>query len=345
MDVLEPFWAGALRYGCGENMERLASFGIPLDQVDVEVLVAAGVERRRAARWLRCGPLETRGIAVRWTDPAYPEALRALKGPPVLLVEGDVRCLASARSVGVVGTRRCTAYGRSVARTLGRALAAQGVVVVSGLARGIDACAHQGAMEVGRTVAVLGHGLAFTSPRSHWRLREELVERGGLVVSVWPDAQEPAVWTFPRRNRWIAALSQHVVVVEAPLRSGALITAEQAIQLERTVWAVPGQIGQPAGEGCLQLIHEGSAKMVCSTNALLREVTGRAPPRDEDWLERLCAGASLDEIAQLRGLSTMEVVREVTRLELAGRLVRLPGQRYARAGPEGPVRQGEGDRG
>lgn len=339
MTLVDPFWAGALIHGAGSDLERLRAAGHAPPDVPYGALAEACGDLDRARRWLAAPPLRTRGRLLTCLDPGWPQRLRALDdAPAALLVEGDPACLASRPSVAIVGTRRCTAYGRSVARTLGRALAAAGAVVVSGLARGVDAWAHHGAVEAGRTVAVLGHGLGHMSPASNRALRDAIVANGGAVVSIWPDDFEATRWTFPRRNRWIAALSDHVVVVEAPARSGALITASEALSMHvegpSPVWAVPGPIGVDASAGCLLLLSEG-ARVVRSVESFVDAVVGRRPPAapvDDAWLARLCAGASLDEVARLRGVSTLELVRELTRLELRGEVVRLPGQRYARGG-------------
>lgn len=339
MPLIEPFWSGALLHGRLEDIERLVALGYTPPDVPYDALAQACGDLERARRWLDTPAQPTLGRVVTCLDADWPVRLRGVDdAPPVLLVEGDPACLSIRPAVAVVGTRRCTAYGRSVARTLGRALGAAGAVVVSGLARGIDAWAHHGAVDAGRTIGVLGHGLAHMSPASNRRLRADIVARGGAVVSTWPDTFEATKWSFPRRNRWIAALSDHVVVVEAPEQSGALITATEATSMPldapRPVWAVPGPIGVGASSGCLLLLSEG-ARVLRSVESFVDEVVGRPVPGgagDEAWLTRLCAGASLDDVARLRGISTLELVREVTRLELRGELVRLPGQRYARAG-------------
>jgi len=339
VNPVDPFWSGALAFGRRDDLLRLVAMGCEPPHVPYGPLAEATGDLDRARRWLAAPPLRTRGRLLTCLDPAWPARLDLLDdAPAALLVEGDPACLSAPVAVAIVGTRRCTAYGRSVARTLARALGRAGVMVVSGLARGVDAWAHHGAVEAGRTVAVLGHGLGHTSPASNRRLRDEIVERGGAVVSTWPDDFEATKWSFPRRNRWIAALSDHVVVVEAPERSGALITATEAwsmhVEGPSPVWAVPGPVGAPASAGCLRLLSEG-ARVVRSVEAFVREVTGRgaeAAVPDELWLTRLCAGASLDEVAKLRGVSTLELVRELTRLEVRGVVVRLPGRRYARGG-------------
>jgi DNA processing protein len=237
----------------------------------------------------------------------------------VLFVEGPVAGIDG--GVAVVGTRQCTAYGRGVARHLGVALAAAGEVVVSGLARGVDAAAHRGALEGGRTVAVLGHGLLHTAPASHRRLREQILASGGSLVTGFHDEVAPRPHTFPIRNRWIAGLSRAVVVVEAAKRSGASITARLALEADRPVYAVPGPIAAPQSEGCLRLLAEG-ASVVVDVAGLVEQLSGSRPRSVGTWLEALFAGASVEEVARLLGRSTVELFTELTRLEVAGVVVR-----------------------
>jgi DNA processing protein len=248
----------------------------------------------------------------------------------VLLVEGDPAVLARP-AVAIVGTRACTAYGRGVARHLAASLAQAGVVVVSGLARGIDGEAHLATLGVGPTVAVVGHGLGTTAPPSHADLRRRLVACGGVVVSTWPDDEPPRPWHFPERNAWIAGLAQLVVVVEAPARSGALITARAALAEGREVAAVPGPLGAPASVGCLELIEEG-ARVVADVARFVASIAPSATPGPEAWLADLFAGVDLDAIARRRGRTVAEVLAEVARLEVEGRVVRVPGGRYACSG-------------
>lgn len=289
---------------------------------------ALGLSASAAEAWARQPAVRTRGTALVATDPRYPRALASLPdAPPVLYVEGALEALGR-RAVAVVGTRACTGYGRSVARDLGGALAAAGVVVVSGLARGIDAEAHRGALARGCTVAVLGHGLAHTAPQGHRALREQILAAGGAMLTTWPDAAPPRPWAFPSRNRWIAGLSERVVVVEAPERSGAMHTVRAAADYGREVFAVPGPLCAPASVGCLRLIAEGVEPLV-GVAEFVQAVTGSAPPLG--WLEALFAGGTIDAVARGSGRSVAEILAELHLLEARGEVVRLPGQRYARA--------------
>ncbi|MFO7571996.1 MAG: DNA-processing protein DprA [Gaiellaceae bacterium] len=207
-------------------------------------------------------------------DTAFPALLAAIHDPPpqLYLRESGDPVILESPCVAVVGARSCSSYGRSVARSLGRDLAAAGLVVVSGMARGIDGEAHRGALDAGGlTVAVLGCGIDRDYPAAHAELARRIGERG-LVVSEYEPGVEPAPWRFPARNRIIAGLSRATVVVEARERSGALITADFALEEGREVLAVPGEITSALSAG---------------TNALLR--LGATPvTRVEDVLEALC---------------------------------------------------------
>ncbi|HMV70327.1 MAG TPA: DNA-processing protein DprA, partial [Myxococcota bacterium] len=207
-------------------------------------------------------------------------------------------------------------------------LARAGRVVVSGLARGVDAEAHAGALATGRTVAVLGHGLGFTAPRSHERLRGQILAAGGAMVSVWPDDLAPVPHTFPRRNVWIAGLAEAVVVVEAGERSGALITADAAAREGRDVYAVPGPIDQPASAGCNRLIEEG-AGVIVDVASFVAAHAGAAVARADGWQAWVDQGAPVDEVARRLGRPVTEVIGWLTRGELDGTWVRLGGQRWA----------------
>lgn len=289
----------------------------------------AGVPGRMCALWSEAVATKTRGTALTLLDPRYPSALAALPdAPPVLFVEGDPEIL-RIRSLAVVGTRSATTYGRQVARDLGYRAAKAGWVVVSGLARGIDGEAHEGALAGGRTVAVLAHGLAHTSPGSHRPLRRRILAKGGAVVSTWDD-EEPALrWRFPMRNRWIAGLAVGVVVVEAGARSGALHTVRAAADYGREVFAVPGSITSSSSEGCNRLLGEG-ATPVGSVGELLEQLGSPEPRRS--WVDRVIAGEPLPQVARVEGTTVDRLVEELDMMEAVGELVRLTGSRYARSG-------------
>lgn len=331
MDTIDGFWAGAQDHGDGVDLEplrqRLGSWDAVV-AAGADGLMSIGVPWPDALAWARTPPRETLGAAITLAHPRYPEALRRTTcPPPVLCVEGSLDAL-SPPAVAVVGTRDCTRYGRLVARDLGAALAAAGVSVVSGLARGIDGEAHEGALAAGRTVAVLGHGLLHTAPASHRDLRARILDRGGAMLTAFPDGVPPRPHTFPRRNAWITGLASAVIVVEAGVRSGALITARLAGVEGREVFAVPGPIGAPTSEGCLRLLDEG-ASVVVSVASLVQRLTGQAARARPSLVEALVSGAPLDEVARRRGQSVAEVLAEATMLELRGEVTRLGERRWA----------------
>ena len=197
-------------------------------------------------------------------DGAYPALLREIPDPPVTLyVRGQWRACLEAPCVGVVGSRRCSTYGQNVAVQLARELAARGVTIVSGLARGVDAAAHRGALEAGgRTAAVLGTGIDEVYPRDHRRLAGEILEKGGALVTQFPLGTPPVAENFPYRNRIISGLSYGVIVVEASENSGSLITARLALEQGREVFAVPGNITNRNSFGTNFLIKGAGAKHI-----------------------------------------------------------------------------------
>ena len=192
-------------------------------------------------------------------DADYPVQLKNAPGAPLALyVKGDAKALAKP-SIAMVGTRRATAYGRDIANRLSHDLAQAGWCIVSGLALGIDAEAHRGALDGGGlTVGVIGSGLDCFYPEENRELAREIVKKGGAVVSEFPFGRPPDQQTFPIRNHVVAALSRGVVAVEAPVRSGTLITTGIAADLGRTVMAVPGRVGDRMSSGCLKLIRDGA---------------------------------------------------------------------------------------
>ncbi len=229
-------------------------------------LKAAGKIRHARARLEREVRRERRGVeklglrVVYPGHPGYPALLGEIADPPtVLYVRGELR--APVVRVAVVGSRRASAYGRRVAVGLGAALAGRGIEVVSGGARGIDGCAHLGALEGGgTTVAVLGSGFRHLYPPDHDKLFERIAGHGAVVTEFSLD-ERPQPYNFPRRNRIISGLSAAVVVVEATLRSGSLVTAAHALDQDREVLAVPGPVQSDRSEGCHRLIQDG-AKLV-----------------------------------------------------------------------------------
>jgi len=262
------------------------------------------------------------------SDPAFPPLLDAIHDPPPgLFLRGDADiALLATPAVAVVGARACSAYGRQVARGLGRDLAAAGLVVVSGLARGIDAEAHRGALEAGGvTVAVLGCGIDRDYPAAHRELARQ-VAATGLVVAEYAPGVEPAPWRFPARNRIIAGLCAATVVVEARERSGALITADFALEEGREVFAVPGEITNALSAGANALLRLGATPLTCAQDVLesygLTHRVAAAAALGEAAaavLERVRASAlGADELSRLTGLAAGELAVALTELELAG---------------------------
>ncbi len=204
-------------------------------------------------------------------DTSYPERLKQIHDPPALLyLKGTIEA-ADANAVSIVGSRRATHYGKSVAGRLSGDLARMGITVVSGLAYGVDAAAHKGALAAGgRTIAVLGCGVDVVYPRANSKIHE-MIPASGALVSEFPMGCQPDPGFFPMRNRIVSGLSLGTLVIEAPRKSGALITARHAVEQNREVFAVPGNIFSPYGEGCHRLIKDG-AKLVENVYDIIGEI-------------------------------------------------------------------------
>jgi DNA processing protein len=267
----------------------------------------------------------------------FPQRLRNIHDPPpglFLRGTGPVGLL-DAVSVAVVGARACSAYGTEVAALLGRELAAAGVVVVSGLARGVDAAAHRGALTAGpgSTVAVLGCGIDRDYPRAHAQLAAQVAD-GGLVVSEYPPGVEPAPWRFPARNRIVAGLALATVVVEARERSGALITADLALDEGREVLAVPGEITSALSRGSNGLLRLGATPVTAVADVLAAvgvEPSVRSTPDALPDAARVVAGlvadaaTTADELARRSELPSAVLAAALVELELAGLVTEADG--------------------
>lgn len=279
-------------------------------------------------------------FTLRRGEPGYPTPLERLPDPPARLrVRGS---LPEARRVALVGARLADEYGLAMAASLAAGLARAGVAVVSGGAQGVDAAAHRGALEAGGpTVAVMGCGLSHAYPADHRDLFERIAASGGALVSEYDDRFRPDRWTFPERNRLVAALCQAVVVVRAGERSGALITAGWARRLGLPVLAVPGEAGDPLAAGPLSLLRAG-ARLACGAEDVLREIglfpaEAASPPPAEPAGE---AGAVLralgrrgrhaDEVAREAGLGAGATLSALLSLELQGLVEQRPGQLFRR---------------
>jgi DNA processing protein len=275
-------------------------------------------------------------IRLRRSDRLFPERLRAIFDPPRALYvrgSGDLELLAR-RAVGVVGARSCSPYGAHVARMVGRDLAAAGLLVVSGLARGIDGEAHRGALEAGGvTVAVLGCGIDRDYPASNAQVSRR-IEESGLVVSEYEPGIEPAPWRFPARNRIIAGLCEAVVVVEARERSGALITADFALDEGREVFAVPGEITASLSAGTNALLKLGATPLTSAQDVL--DALGIDPPAPAGKADVSPAAAHVlelvreaptgaDELTARAALDAGALSVALTELELAGLIAAADG--------------------
>ncbi len=326
-------------------------------------MVGTGNPGERRALWLKSARewdfeaeatrLEAAGIRLLARgDPFYPEPLSCTFDPPELLfVRGELPVEARA-CVALVGSRKATAYGKGVAAALARDLIAAGVVVISGAAYGIDCAAHKGALAVGGpTIAVLGCGPDIVYPPQHKDLYRQIAENGCLITE-YPPGTKPLRQHFPERNRIIAGLSQAVVVVEAAAKSGALITADFALEEGRDVWAVPGQLGNPQAVSPHRLIREGAWLCTCAQD-ILDDIRFPAPQHTRLVLpgafgSRPSAGMKLgrndklvlealreqelylDDLAELTCLEWGELFEILTRLRIAGLVQDGGGSRFRR---------------
>jgi DNA processing protein len=251
-----------------------------------------------------------------------PPLLGSIHDPPVgLFVRGEAPLELLARpAVAVVGARACSGYGATVARSVARELAAAGLVVVSGLARGVDGEAHRGALDAGgATIAVLGCGIDRDYPAGHADLARRIAA-SGLIVSEYAPGVEPAPWRFPARNRIVAGLCAATVVVEARERSGALITADLALEEGREVFAVPGEITAALSAGTNGLLKLGAAPLTSAADVLGSFGIERPVPETGSPLLELLP-ATADELVRRTGRGSAEIARELVELELAGRAV------------------------
>ena len=284
-------------------------------------------------------------IRLQRSDRLFPARLRAIYDPPPALYlrgQGEPELLGQ-RAVAVVGARSCSPYGGHVARMLGRELAGAGLVVVSGLARGVDGEAHRGALDAGGlTIAVLGCGIDRDYPAANAQLSRR-IEKDGLVVSEYEPGVEPAPWRFPARNRIIAGVSEAVVVVEARERSGALITADFALEEGRDVFAVPGEITSSLSVGTNALLKLGAAPLTAAGDVL--EALGIEPTSVAGEKADLSAAAArvlgllreaparADELAARGVLDPGALSVALTELELAGLVAAADGVYRAASTP------------
>ena len=286
-----------------------------------------------------------------WDTPEYPAYLREVSNPPPLLyMHGEMR-EADRWAVAVVGTRRLTAYGRQVTRDLVTGLVQNGVTIVSGLARGIDGIAHKTVLELGgRTIGVLGSGLDQIYPAEHRNLARQIANGHGAVLSEYGLGIRPEAKNFPPRNRVISGLSMGVVVIEAGEKSGALITTNFAVEQDREVFAVPGNINSPVSKGPNRLIQQG-AKLVTCVDDILEElnismVVERTAVQlalpDSSEESALLANLThqpvhIDELSRTTGLPSNVVSSTLTLMELKGAVQQVGGMNYVLAREPEPV--------
>ena len=313
-----------------------------LDGATINAILA---ERPKVSPEAEMEALARHGVrALTWHDEAYPTKLREIDDrPPVLYVRGQLTP-ADEWAVAVVGTRRATVYGRQAAQEFAAGLARNRVTVVSGLARGIDSIAHRAALEAGgRSIGVLACGLDLVYPPEHLRLAREIAENGALI-SDYPLGTQPRSEYFPRRNRIMSGISLGVLVVEGDVGSGALITAREALDQNRDVFAVPGSIYSPASRGTNKLVQEGEAKPVMGVQDVLEELNLTMVPVQmemrvtvpADETERLLLRhlsnqpTHIDEVRRESGLSIAAVSSALAMLELRGMVRQVGRMNYVR---------------
>ncbi len=281
-------------------------------------------------------------------DKSYPKMLKEIYDPPLVLYVKGTILKDDELAAAIVGSRFASVYGAATAERLGYELASKGVVVTSGLARGIDSAAHKGAVKAhGRTIAVLGNGLKEIYPPENRKLAGEIIETGGAVISEFPMRTEPLGRNFPRRNRIISGLSLAVIVVEAAKNSGALITADFALEQNREVFAVPGKVDSPTSFGTNELIKQG-AKLIQTAQDVMSELglelksfkarENKPAPRPNLSSEELVIYKNLsseprylDEIVQDARLSINRTMELLLKLQLKKLVRELPGKNFVKA--------------
>ena len=332
-------------------LEDLPRIGLTarLQESDPELLEVAEsfIERARAARIRAAGA----GINVlAWNDPQMPAQLMATSdAPPALWYRGSLECL-NQPVVAIVGSRAASSVALETARRLATDLASRGITVVSGLARGVDSSAHRGALETGKTIAVLGSGVDRIYPSEHTELASRIAATG-LVLSEYPPGTLPLQFHFPMRNRLISGLSRAVVVIEASDKSGSLITASCAAEQGRDVMAVPGNVLSGRNKGGHALLRDGAKIVECADDIVAElGLAGRAPSREQaigsdpasnngstssedpvlSRMDTACA-YDIDALAAACGLDAPRLLPHLADLELRGFVRRVGGGRFMRS--------------
>ena len=321
-------------YSSPEELEKVKGITPNLSRVILEEREKINVD----SSWQE---ILDKGIQViTFQDKEYPENLRHIHSPPALLYVKGKASFKEEKRIGIVGTRKCTPYGKKIVQEISRTLAEHGFTVVSGLALGIDTLAHWSCLKSGgSTIAILGCGLDVMYPRENQGLAKKIMEKGALV-SEFPPGTSPLPRNFPMRNRIISGLSLGVVVVEAAEKSGALITADCALEQGREVFAVPGNIDSPYSRGCNRLIKEGAVLLQNPVDILQElgyDVIYESAPQGSLHLtlqeKKLCSFITpqpvhVDSLKAQSGLSTRELNALLTLLELKGIINQLPGKYF-----------------
>lgn len=309
-------------------------------------VLARGVREFDGWGWVedQLGAIEKAGArALTFNDPGFPPLLRHIQDPPVMLFARGRAFDEKAPPAAIVGTRHPSQYGLKMAESLGRDLASMGLCVVSGMARGCDMAAHKGALSAGGfTTAVLGTGVDLAYPPESKRLYEEISEKG-LLLSEFPMATPPAKHNFPARNRIIAGISLGVVVIEAPLRSGSLMTARLALEYGREVMAVPGQAMSDKCAGTNRLIKDGACLVDCAEDVGSALSLGCVAPKADRCVqvsladdERLIWSAldlepvHIDRLIEETGLGAMRASALLLEMEFKGLVRQFPGKCFAK---------------
>ena len=339
----------------GKRLINRAGQLLAAGSVGDKQLAASGFDETQRKQFWQLSSRETEQVQ-RWLehenhhlinalDTRYPLPLREIaRFPPLLYVCGDPALLTTPQ-IAVIGSRHASHYGRQWGEYFTQALALSGLTITSGLARGIDGVAHRATLEVnGKTIAVLGSGMQQLYPKQHYQLAQEIVEKGGAIISEFPLSTAPHALNFPRRNRIISGLSQGVLVVEASLKSGSLVTARYALEQNRNVYALPGALGNSGSEGAHWLIQQG-AMLVAHPHNILEDLYS-----DLNWLpftqsEAIYSPDSddvplpfadvlanvgdevtpVDVVAERAGQPVPVISAQLLELELAGWIAAVPG--------------------
>ncbi len=344
------------RFGSPDGVFR-ASLS-DLESCNLPAKVAQAILKKEAFKRAEKELAGVRKIAgcslLNWTEPEYPQSLLQIYDPPVLLyLRGDPQVL-NLPSLSIVGTRRPTLYGTQMAQRLGRELAARGLVIISGLARGIDATGHQGAMDAhGRAIGILGTGIDVCYPKENKKLYEKVLERGA-ILSEFPLRTHPAPENFPVRNRIVGGMPLGVVVVEGAQYSGSLITARLAMEFGREVFGVPGNVTQPVSFAPNLLIKQGAKLVTCAEDVIeelptpVRAALVQAEKPEAEQRNLLAAAAlngsqkklyellsaeepmPIDDIVERSGLNSSQVLATLFDLEMKGIVRQLPGKQFSK---------------